>query len=73
MEQSNELVTAGLVGGGAARVVVVATGVGRGAGGARIPELAPPLVFPLPSDLKKIGELGEKEEGFFSRTVLHEQ
>jgi hypothetical protein len=45
------LVTGGLVvGGGAARVV--ATGTGRGAGGARIPELPPP-VFPLPNGLKK--------------------
>jgi hypothetical protein len=40
--------TAGLVGGGAARVA--ATGAGRVAGGARIPELAP---FPLPNGLKR--------------------
>ncbi len=47
----NLLVTGGLVGGGAARVV--AAGVGRETGGgARIPELAPLPVLPLPNGLK---------------------
>jgi len=32
---------------------VVATGAGRVAGGARIPELAPPPAFPLPNGLKR--------------------
>ncbi len=52
----NLLVTAGLVAGGAARAAT-----GRGAGGARIPELAPPppppLTLPLPNGLKKADNL----------------
>ncbi len=48
---TNLLVTGGLVGGGAARVV--AAGVGRETGGgARIPELALLPVLPLPNGLK---------------------
>lgn len=48
----NLLVAAGLVAGGAARVVD-GIGAARGAGGARIPELAPAaLPPPLPNDLK---------------------
>ncbi len=44
---------AGRVGGGAARAVVDTAGVGRGAGGARIPEPAlAPALPPLPNGLK---------------------
>lgn len=53
VERSFLLLMAGLVvGGGGARTT--GTGAGRAAGGARMPELAPPG-FPLPNGLEKKG------------------